>query len=214
MPPKPEDYLGDPNLVLVRWHYASGPFGAYAFYCAAGDRLDPEATFDPPTVREKALAAPHDTSTGGLLPPGAPSTVGTPPTGVGYWLYVPNLDGYSLTEATGAVFSGQAYDLRLYAGWNMVGNPYPFPVQWANVVVEYAGSQVPITQAVSQGWISRYIFRYDSLYRRYLRYSIESALLMPWEAEWVNVRVRGPKGWDEPDLRLIIPGTPYTGPVW
>ncbi len=201
-PPAPEDYLGDPNLMLVRWNYATSWLGNYNFYYSAGGRMDPEASFEPPSIVDEVLAAPHDASTA------------TPPTGVGYWLYVPDEQGYALPEGSGITYEGRSYDIRMYRGWNMVGNPYPYKVRWANVVVEYAGTQIPMSEAVRRGWVSPHVFRYDSIYRRYIRYHSDSAVMIPWEAQWLNVKVRGPDGWPEPDLRLIVGATPYTGPVW
>ncbi len=83
--------------------------------------------------------------------------------------------------------------IGLYYGWNMVGNPFPFPVAWSNVVVEYAGMRLAAEEAVAQGWLSSAFFRYDSVYRRYTWQSVNSAVMRPWEAQWVRVKKRTPE---------------------
>lgn len=205
-PITPQEFFGTTVGVLARWHYANNRYGQYAMYTFDGSRTDPEATFDPPSVvdvegrlSEKLVHQASDPNTA------------TPPAGLGYWVYLNNPIEYP--ESTGQAVDGQPYEIGLYYGWNMVGNPFPFPVDWASTVVEYAGKRVPAAEAAARGWLSDFIFRYEPVYGKYTWKHVGAAVMMPWEAEWAKVRVRGPNGWPEPDVKLIIPPNPYTGAV-
>jgi hypothetical protein len=135
----------------------------------------------------------------------------TPPAGLGYWLYILNPDGIDKPEVLGEAVNGGPYVIRLYYGWNMVGDPFAFPVNWSSVIVEYAGTRVTASEAVARGWLSNCFYRYDSAYSRYTWKKVDSAVMMPWEAQWMRVRIRGPEGWPEPDLKLIVPPSEYSG---
>ena len=199
-PTTPEMAIDSTTAVLARWHYATGTYGRYAIYSLDGTRTDVEASFMPPSVEANVLAAP--------LGAGA----ATPPAGVGYWLYVPDTGGIPVPETTGRIVDDRPYVIGLYWGWNMVGDPFPSDIPWSSVVVEYAGRRVSIAEAMANGWISDFIFQYDSVYHRYTWRPASRATMVPWEAQWVRVNVRGPNGWPEPDIKLIVPPNAYTGP--
>ena len=180
MPKKPEEVMGTSGT-LARWNYTTNPFGEYAMYSFDGSRTDEEATFTP----LGALA-------NGLVRPLA-STEATPPAGLGYWLRVPSGADMAVPETYGISVDQGPYVIGLYYGWNMVGNPFGFPVAWLNIVVEYAGTRLPVEEAVANGWLSEAIFRYDPAYRQYTWRGVSSAVMVPWEAQWVRVRVRTPE---------------------
>ena len=105
----------------------------------------------------------------------------------------------------------------MYYGWNMVGNPFPFPVDWSSVVVEYMGERLPAAEAADRGWLADSVFRYDNVYQRYIWRGVESAIMMPWEAQWVKAKVRAarftPDAWsDEFNDGVLDPSAPE--PHW
>ncbi|HQV32122.1 MAG TPA: T9SS type A sorting domain-containing protein, partial [Calditrichia bacterium] len=84
--------------------------------------------------------------------------------------------GYWLIEAVGQMFDiGAAYSIRggytgyisLEPGWNQVGNPYPFPVAWADI-----DSSELVSRPVS----------WDPAQQRYV---YNNSLLQPWEGYFV-----------------------------
>ena len=180
-PQKPEEVLGNVG-VLARWNYATNPFGDYALYSLDRTRTDEEGTFTP-------LGA----YSNNLVHPVGQSDTATPPAGLGYWLYLPLSSSIEFPEGAGQAISDTPYVIGLYYGWNMVGNPFPFPVDWSNVVVEYAGMRATAEEAVQNGWLSDSIYRYDNVYTRYVFKTVASAVMIPWEAQWVKVKARTPE---------------------
>jgi subtilisin family serine protease len=162
-PQKPEDILGSVGL-LARWNYAGNPYGEYAIGVYVSSLVHPVGDTD-----------------------------ASPPAGLGYWLYLPSTAEVQLPEGAGGSVSEGPYEIGLYYGWNMVGNPFSFPVAWSNVMVEYAGTRLTAEEAVAAGWISNSFFRYDSVYRRYTFKNVASAVMLPWESQWVKVKVRTPE---------------------
>ena len=179
-PQKPEDILGSVGL-LARWNYATNPYGEYAMYSLDRTRTDEEATFTPSGAYISSLVHPIG------------DTNSSPPAGLGYWLYLPSTAQVQLPEGAGRTISEAPYEISLYYGWDMVGNPFTFPVAWSNVMVEYAGTRLTAEEAVAAGWISNSFFRYDPVYRRYTFKNVASAVMLPWEAQWVKVKVRTPE---------------------
>jgi subtilisin family serine protease len=197
----PASFFGSSVGVLARWHYANGANGEYAIYSFDGSRADLEASLNPPSIVDQKNLFDEK-----LVHPSGNPYVATPPAGLGYWIYLPTAVEYPYNagETVGTV----PYDIWLYKGWNMVGNPYTYQVSWASVIVEYLGQRVTMNEAASKGWIYPYIFRYDPNYRRYIAEKVEKAILRPWEAVWLKVLVSGVNKWPQPDLKIIVPPNP------
>ena len=176
---RPEEILGGAGM-LARWNYANNPFGEYALYSLDRTRTDEEATFTPLGAYASSLV--H----------GVGQSNATPPAGLGYWLYLPSGADVQLPEGAGETVSESPYTIGLYYGWNMVGDPFTFPVTWANAVVEYAGERLTAEEAVQRGWLSNSFFRYDPVLFRYTYKPVTSATMIPWESQWVKVKVRTP----------------------
>lgn len=179
-PQKPEEILGSQG-VLARWNYENTPYGEYAIYSLDRTRTDEEALFTP--IGSYASSSVHPVG----------HTEATPPAGLGYWLYMPASASVQLPEGVGQAVPDAPYVINLSYGWNMVGDPFAFPVDWSTVMVEYAGTRLSAKDAAQQGWLSNSIYRYDPIYARYNFNTLDSALMMPWEAEWVKVKVRTPE---------------------
>ncbi|HET6454062.1 MAG TPA: S8 family serine peptidase [Armatimonadota bacterium] len=178
-PKKPEEIMGNSG-VLARWHYTNSSSGEYALYSLDGSRSDDEATFTPTSAYANWLVQPLGGSKG------------TPPAGLGYWLYLPTGSNVTVPDGYGDSVEQAPYIISLYSGWNIVGDPFAFPVTWSNVIVEYAGERIGATEAAARGWISNSVFRYDSFYRRYTWKDVSTAVMMPWEGEWIRVKVKTP----------------------
>lgn len=184
----PEALFGD-DQALWRYSYADGSTGRYYAYCKAGDRYDNEATLAPESVLKNLLVCPISSLS-------SPTALATTPAGLGYWLYVEDPSGYTLPESFGTPVPEEPYTIGLYRGWNMIGCPFTYPVQWANVTVECGGNYLRATEAVEAGWISPIIYTYDSFYKQYRWQRIERAVLRPWEGQWIRVITSGPRPLD------------------
>ncbi|MBI2844317.1 MAG: S8 family serine peptidase [Armatimonadetes bacterium] len=119
----------------------------------------------------------------GVRPHG--DTVDTPPAGLGFWL---NLPGDTPIVVEGIADKTRAYDITLTrgsTGWNMIGNPFPFPVPWESVKVTYQGKTLMLKDAVALGWIRPALYRYTS--SGFTFQTPPEAVLVPWEGHWVRI---------------------------
>lgn len=202
----PESVLNADGATLFRWTYASSEAGQYAKYVLGpnGAPKDPEASFAPPSIFTE----------GSILMPLGTATV-TPPAGLGYWLRIVNPDGQDVPDTIGTAVGSTPYEIQLNAGWNLIGNPFLFPVSWNNAMIEFNGVRVSTVEAASRGWIADAVFRWDKVLSggqgQYVRKKMVNGIMVPWEAQWMKVKVKGAKTWPLPDMKLIVPPNPYTG---
>ncbi len=122
------------------------------------------------------------------------------PVGSGYWLIVntptpvnetyPTLENY--VSPQGYVFDGsRGCRMRLYAGWNMVGNPYTHPVALSNIVVNYQGDQLVFWDAVAAGWVSQYVYGYNASGPIGYEDISSGDAMQPYRAYWFRALVGG-----------------------
>ena len=54
-------------------------------------------------------------------------------------------------------------DFGLNTGWNIISNPYVYPLQWSNVLVKnlYTGDVLSMSDAVDKGWIYKSLFTWE-----------------------------------------------------
>lgn len=142
---------------------------------------DTYATINYPSGNDPDAAWPTNP---GVHPHG--DTTDTPPAGLGFFIEV--LKDTPITVA-GTTDKARAYDITLTrgaTGWNMIGNPFPFPVAWDSVKLTYRGTTLTLRDAVSAGWIRQALYRYTSS-----GYTFENdlmkAVLVPWEGDWVKI---------------------------
>ncbi|MBP6965266.1 MAG: S8 family serine peptidase [Armatimonadetes bacterium] len=176
----PDQVIGTGSQ-LWRYAYTDGESPRYAAY-AYGARMDNEATFHPYSVIANLSVRPSG------------SAVATPPAGLGYWLRVRS-SGWTLpglNPATASEVGGGPYEIGLYKGWNMVGCPYVSAAPWSSALVDYGGLRLTAQEAVTMGWIGNYIYSYDPVNQRYSTASVSSAVMQPWQSQWVKVKVDAP----------------------
>jgi len=142
--------------------------------------LNTYATINYPSGNDEVNAWP---SNPGVHPHG--DLTDTPPAGLGFFIELANdtpivLDG--IADKT------RAYDITLTrgsSGWNMIGNPFPFPVPWESVKVIYRGMTLTLRDAVAAGWIRPQLYRYTK--SGYTFQTAPEAVLVPWEGHWVRI---------------------------
>jgi hypothetical protein len=75
--------------------------------------------------------------------------------GVGYWLLIKDNPGKALTTGAGkTVNANPDFTIQLKAGWNQIGNPYTFNVQWSDLVAANTG--LPVTFRTWNGAIQNF----------------------------------------------------------
>ncbi|MBI3945877.1 MAG: carboxypeptidase regulatory-like domain-containing protein [Armatimonadetes bacterium] len=105
-----------------------------------------------------------------------------------------------LVRQGGAVPTTQPYRLRLRSGWNMIGNPFPFIVNWFDARVEVGADVMTLQDAIGRDLIKNALWTYSSgQYRLAFQ-------LVPWEGYWVKVTEKAAQG-----LTLLVPNVAGRG---
>jgi len=77
----------------------------------------------------------------------------------------------------------------LEPGWTQIGNPFPFEVSLGDLVVKYQGNALSLEQAQVNGWISMYLFGYDTASGGYAMIYPPDGVLQPWTGYWIRAYV-------------------------
>ena len=113
------------------------------------------------------------------------------PAGSAFWLILPE-DMYITNDVpleTQPQFDGsKGYQIQLYSGWNMFGNPYEHEVPWQAALFTYHGQTKSLLDAESAGWVRSIIYGYNgSVYQ-----SVTSrSMLEPYQGYWIVALVGG-----------------------
>lgn len=176
------EVLGSSGYTLARYMPAAYPpdvlSAGWAYFPTA-----PSGVKNPLPAAYASFAPPDVVEQFKVRPRGVDTDLPTPPAGVGYWLKL-SAPRYILTESS--TDQNYAYDIDLVTGWNMVGNPFPFKVDWNNCSVRFQGKLLTLADALSKDWLSPTIFRYGA--SGYVSQTAPAGVLAPWESVWVRVK--------------------------
>jgi hypothetical protein len=122
--------------------------------------------------------------------------------GQSFWMYISSVkrgtvlpfevaaDGAIVGEDSGKQLREQYVVLK--RGWNLVSNPFVYPMYWGQVLVANTSdpviSTVSLDQAVTNGWLSKTLFSWIPESGTYDHFSDTSRLLLPWRGYWVYAR--------------------------
>ncbi|MFC1926726.1 PKD domain-containing protein, partial [Chloroflexota bacterium] len=118
--------------------------------------------------------------------------------GCGYWVKVADA---TEIDAEGFPTGGQDRTIHLSQGWNMIGHPFNFPVDWGNVQVNYGDTTLGIVEAHDNGWVLKYLYGYNPVIGGYEMAVAPDGQLDAWHGYWVKALV---------ECDLIIPATPLS----
>jgi hypothetical protein len=145
---------------------------------------------------------------GGYFNSSGPGTsqISHPIVGSGYWLVLaadtyinenlPSLEGRSDFDPS------KGYIIRLYNGWNIIGNPYPRKVSWQTCLFKYRGETKGLLSAVDAGWLSAIAYGYDSTISRDYRRVTSRDSLDEYRGYWVRSYVGDV---DNPLELIVVP---------
>jgi len=80
----------------------------------------------------------------------------------------------------------EAVEVSLGNGWNQIGNPFPFAVSANALKVRCGGTELSLLDAQAQGWVSAYLFGYDTVSGGYVMIDPTTDCLQPWSGYWMR----------------------------
>ncbi|MFC2058568.1 hypothetical protein ACFLTS_02855 [Chloroflexota bacterium] len=118
--------------------------------------------------------------------------------GKGYWT---RASGAIEVDVTGFLVPETDFIIHLAPGWNQVGHPRNYSVDWENVQVTYEGSTVGIEEAHDNGWVLKFLYGYSPVEGRYVTFEAPDGTLDPWNGYWVRALV---------ECDLVVPAIPMS----
>jgi hypothetical protein len=79
--------------------------------------------------------------------------------GRAYWIRVPS--EYNLNISGNTPDLNLPYLIKVFPGWNQIGNPFNFKVDWAKLKVKYNTEVMDLDTANSKGYFKNYFYFYD-----------------------------------------------------
>lgn len=105
------------------------------------------------------------------------------PLGLGYFVNLPAAAQY---RDYGVAYSDNVVSVPLHAGWNMIGDPFPFTVPFVAVqFLTNAGVLDTATQAATDNLVLPYLYTYTG--SSYQFSQLPSGNLTPWQGAWIYV---------------------------
>ncbi|HOS42095.1 MAG TPA: FlgD immunoglobulin-like domain containing protein, partial [Armatimonadota bacterium] len=184
--------LGGAALLVSRWDPTLGT-GEYR-KTRVSDPLDASN----PLQLSNATGAAYDRATLAALPPA----------GKAYWIYTEQETAFavSMNMPGNLLPNASQYVVPVYKGFNMIGNPYNFPVAFGSLLVEYGGTVYSISEAAQAHLIDPVLYTYldpvasGSPHGSYAVWTLPNGTLAPWEGYWIHSQV----GTAASPLRLIF----------
>lgn len=138
--------------------------------------------------------------TGGGYSTGNPSVTKFP-VGSGFWLYLPR--DAQIDESYTTLPADDAFNVYIYAGWNMIGNPYDRQVAWGNTLFTYRGDgPKTLLEAEAAGWVTSNLFGWNSDAGRYVSVTAKD-LLNPFSGYWLRANVGSRTAGDQLILTVL-----------
>ncbi len=189
---------GANRAVLMRWLPETSVMRSVPYFSYTGDKL-PAAK----SVSERlAWDNPKDLTwyTGGGYSTADPDTFKFP-AGAGFWLYLPK--DVQIDRSYAFMPADDAFNIYLYAGWNMIGNPFARKVAWGSALLSYRGDgPKTLMEAEMAGWIKSNLFEWDSVYGRYINITARD-LLEPFNGYWLRANVGSSASGDQLILTIM-----------
>lgn len=101
--------------------------------------------------------------------------------GAGYWLLLSQATPFTREGFPAA--TDRPFEIPLRVGWNLIGTPFEYAVDWLKTKVRSGGTEYALQEAMSRGILSNTLFTYSfGQYRMVFR-------LDPWVGYWIRAFV-------------------------
>lgn len=99
------------------------------------------------------------------------------------------IDSFILGESSGR--QDQELSIDLKQKWNMIGDPFVYPIYLGQLYVHEKTSDDTLTfdDALARNWISRTIFTWNSDKKTYDYLRTNDQMMYPWKGYWIYARV-------------------------
>ena len=144
--------------------------GSEDLTCALSDNLDPCYVFYyNPEIGSYVIAPPSEN-----IPYRA---------GMGFWI-----DTYvdDVTIDVVVQVATEVVEIPLQKGWNQIGDPFTFSVAVNTLKVRCEDTELSLTDAQVQGWVSAYLLGYDTESHGYMMIDSTTGCLQPWKGYWIR----------------------------
>ncbi len=117
--------------------------------------------------------------------------VGDTVPGKAFWLNMKNLyygDYLPVSLPSDAAPVSDDYTYAISTGWNMIGNPYTYPIYWGQVMFYDPTSRVSVSleNAVNNGWVSKILWSWNTASLSYDANTSTETILNPWQGYWIK----------------------------
>jgi len=107
-----------------------------------------------------------------------------PPSGRGFWVDLPTTT--ALNMPGDILRHDRQYTVPVLYGFNMIGNPYTFPVGFGTIMIEYNGVSYSLPDAVNAELIEPVLYWWEGTGYRFDL--LPDAVLAPWVGYWILCR--------------------------
>lgn len=106
------------------------------------------------------------------------------PAGRGFWVDLPSTSQLQLNGDV--VRPDRSLSMPVLRGFNMIGSPYPYPIGFGSIMIQYNGRLYSLPDAVQAGLIEPVLYRWDG--NGYKFDLLPEAVLEPWVGYWILCR--------------------------
>ena len=181
------------DVTLYRWATASGGYSTSLPNSNGIPTIDPRAKFKADGIITATTGVGTDTSEDVISD--------ARPLGLAYFANLPN----AKEVITYGKESKLPVRIPLHEGWNMIGDPFPYPVSFNALTIETGTENISIGQASDRGILLPFIYRYVN--GDYDFASLPGGLLQPWEGHWFFVRPQPGSVNSNAVATLVVPPT-------
>jgi len=180
---------------LVRW---LAPMNTYYSYITGtsdpndnSPRFDDRAWMNPLARMTLPSGVSQIIPTGGGYRPDVANHYLQFPAGAGFWLILKS--DAIINDIYPAISAPGGFNIYLYKGWNLIGNPYTTAVPRKSILLTYRGETKTLDEAGTgaNAWVQPQIYGYSTVGTPGYQIIPDRGMLNPYEGYWIRTLVGG-----------------------